>query len=176
LRELRALAQDGFAASTGDVFALASLTKLAAAAVALEDKESASVLRARLAPHAELSALTVFCNSLGSVSRYLGLLELFLGQRARAQRFFERAIERNTQSGHELERLRSSLDLARLLAEGRASERAQARKLADMVGEVAQSFGALALVGAARTLLAGTASQSGSTRAPRGPRLARERT
>jgi hypothetical protein len=155
-RELRALAQDDFAAATGDVYALAHLSLLVRAVVALRDEPAALILRERLAPYAQLTAITAFTTSLGNVSRYLGLLEVFLGRRTHAQAHFERAIERNTQSGHELERLRANLDLARLLAQGRASERAQARKLGQAVSETAQSFGAHALVAAARALFAET--------------------
>jgi DNA-binding winged helix-turn-helix (wHTH) protein/tetratricopeptide (TPR) repeat protein len=171
--ELRAMAEDDFAAATGDVFALASLTQLATAAVALADREAAFVLRERLAPYAELSAITVFINSLGSVSRYLGLLDGLLGERAQAQSYFERAIELNARSGHALERLRSSLALARVLAQGRPSERAQARKLAQEVDDTAFGYGAVALASAARELYAADDAEprtGAKARVVRGPK------
>lgn len=163
-RELRALAENDFAAPSSDVFSLASLVELATAAVALGDRPAALALQARLAPYAELSAINVFTISLGSVSRYLGLLDQFLGRRMRAQRHFERAIELNARSGHELERLRSNLDLARWLAQGRASEKARARELARATADAAKRFGAFALVAAADELHPGAATVSGRAR------------
>lgn len=158
-RELRAWAEDDFAAATADVYALAHLASLTRAAIALRDQPAALTLRERLAPHAQLTAITAFTTSLGNVGRYLGLLELFLGRRAQAQAYFEQADESNARSGHELERLRANLDLARLLAAGRASERAHAHTLAKQVSDKAQSFGAHALVMAARELHPGTGSR-----------------
>jgi DNA-binding winged helix-turn-helix (wHTH) protein/tetratricopeptide (TPR) repeat protein len=164
-RELRTLAADDFAEIVGDVYALAHLALLSRAAIALHDRPAVLALRERLAPYAQLTALTAFTSSLGSVSRYLGLLEGFLGQRVQAQAYFELAGERNARSGHELERLRANMDLARLLAKGRASERVRARTLAADVADRARACGALALVAAARELHVGGAAPLDPTRA-----------
>lgn len=153
LHEFRALADHNFAAVTDDVFALEVLVRLASASVALEERDAALLLRDLLAPHAELSAITHFTYSLGSVHRYLGELELFVGRRAQARNHIERAIDANARAGHELERLRSMLSLAHLLAQGRASERARAREFAATVATTARDFGARVLAERADVLL-----------------------
>jgi DNA-binding winged helix-turn-helix (wHTH) protein/tetratricopeptide (TPR) repeat protein len=151
-REFQALARDGFAAVSGDPFALYASITLAKAAIALDDHEAALALRALIEPHASSIALSVFTLSSGSVCRYLGLLEQLLGRRAEARAYFERAIETDARVGHELERLRATLDLAALLTQGRAGERSQARKLAGQVASIAEDLGALALSARARAV------------------------
>jgi hypothetical protein len=85
--------------------------------------------------------------------RFLGMLEHFLGRRGAASEYFETALEVNARTGHELERWRSALGFAHLLAEGkRSGERERALQLLDEVSESAAVSGARWLHAQARKL------------------------
>jgi hypothetical protein len=152
-QELRALAEADFEVITADPFALAWLVLLASAAVDLGERAVMRTLLTLLEPYAELVAVDYTALSFGSVSRYLGMLELALGHCMNATRYFERASEINARAGHELERLRAVLGLAEArLQSNEAHERAHGRALADEVGVAAESAGALAMVARAHRL------------------------
>ena len=75
-RAFEELAADDFGAPAFDDGWLASMSLLAEAAAALGDSQRASVLYPRLLPYADRVAVTYSEISLGSVSRYLGLLAM----------------------------------------------------------------------------------------------------
>jgi tetratricopeptide (TPR) repeat protein len=144
--EFLTLADNGFAQVIGDTNGLYCLARLSLVAATLCEYDAALLLRRLLEPYETLIAVSALALSIGSVARYLGVLEHCLQRRSEAQHYFERAIESNARTGHELERLSASLDLAGLLAEsGNEHDRARAQQLAAAVAEAAGRCGALML-------------------------------
>jgi hypothetical protein len=143
---LAALAENKCAGVMRDSNFLFTTSRLAQAAVTLDMRDAATELYAALQPYAGLYAISDFVFSLGSVSHFLGLLAKLLEQRTEARQHFERAIEANLATGHNLFALRARVGLADLLSTGRSrGERAEALTLVNDVREEAQRSGLNAL-------------------------------
>jgi DNA-binding winged helix-turn-helix (wHTH) protein/tetratricopeptide (TPR) repeat protein len=169
--ELRSIAAHDFAAVSEDPRGLFVLARLSDSAIALDERDAACSLRELMQPYASLIAFGAFTLSIGCVARYLGRLEHYLGRDAQARSHLEHAIEVNARTGHELERLRASVDFATCLADSEArSDRARARALAAEVNELAGACGALAIQNDALALEARMGTRAAtSERAPAKP-------
>jgi len=144
---LRVLAENEFALVIQDPVALYCLSQLAVAATALREREIARVLRDLLVPYAELTVLSLFSLSMGCVSRYLGLLERFLGRPGRAIEYYDTACRIDARTGQELERMRAALGYARLTDDNK-----RARAIVEEVRVSAEQAGAMPLRAAALQL------------------------
>jgi eukaryotic-like serine/threonine-protein kinase len=152
-RELQALAEGQFAAVTRDGACLFAFAKLAKAAVALADRDVARELETVLLPWADQIAVGDLSFSAGCVSHYLGTLARLREDAEQARAHFERAIAIGERTGDQLQRPRSQLALALLLADTRSPrERAQARELAAEVASAAERMGLQAQLDAALQL------------------------
>jgi DNA-binding winged helix-turn-helix (wHTH) protein len=165
---LTSLAANRFAAVARDSNFLFTASRLAQAAVALEDREAAAVLYEVLSPYAGLFAVSDFVFSLGDVSHYLGVLAKLLDLRAEARQHFERAIESNLRTGHDLFALRARHGLAELLSTSRSRlERTEGLDLANEVRTEAQRLGLNALRAAAQLTIDRLASSTSTSRLTR---------
>ena len=113
--EFEDMAKDDFQNVTRDLAYLYALCRFALAAVALNRREEALVLYARLRPYSERNAIDGLSLSLGSVAHFLGILARFLGNHAEACAHFEDAIAMNVRLGHKVHAQRSQLALAELV-------------------------------------------------------------
>jgi hypothetical protein len=116
-----ALAADDFGSIPVDEERLVSLSLLADAARIRGDAERAAVLYEHLAPYPERVALAYPEISLGSVSRYLGLLAETTGDPDAAIRHYEHAIEVNTRTDAACWLAATHDDLARVRAPSRGT-------------------------------------------------------
>jgi hypothetical protein len=165
---LTGLAANRYAAVARDSNFLFTASRLAQAAVALEDREAAAGLYEVLSPYAGLFAVSDFVFSLGEVSHYLGLLAKHLDLRADARQHFERAIESNQRTGHDLFALHARNGLAELLSTSRSRlERTEGLELANDVRTEAQRLGLNALRAAAQLTLDRLAPSTSGSRLTR---------
>ncbi|WP_436494232.1 helix-turn-helix transcriptional regulator [Actinokineospora sp. HUAS TT18] len=134
------------------------LPTVAAAAVlarALDDRETAEALYVELLPmegyYLASGAGTVVC--IGSVSRQLGRVALFLGNRDAAIRHFEDAITMDSRIGALPFRAKAEVALAEVLVEGRGTEITRAARLAGQAAVTARRLGMAPTVAAADEVL-----------------------
>jgi tetratricopeptide (TPR) repeat protein len=174
---LAALAENKCAGVTRDSNFLFTTARLAQAASALDMREAATELYEAVQAYAGLYAVSDFVFSLGSMSYFLGLLAKQLELRTEARQYFERAIQANLATGHDLFALRARSGLADLLSTDRSrAERAEAITLANEVRTEAQRRGLNALRAEAQLTadrLASTPSRL--TRAELDPKAARNK-
>jgi DNA-binding winged helix-turn-helix (wHTH) protein/type II secretory pathway predicted ATPase ExeA len=111
LAEFNLLAVDGFAAVTRDMSYLYVLSRLATAAVRLEQRAAARRLYAELLPYAGHVTVNSLSISLGAVSHFLGVLAAFLGDPA-AVEHFRASVLQNGRIGHTAHARRSEKALA----------------------------------------------------------------
>jgi tetratricopeptide (TPR) repeat protein len=152
--DFAALASDGFESITRDHVYLYTLSKLALAAVALDDPERARVLYAKLLPYARFNPVHGWGFFLGSVSYFLGVLARYFGDIAAAVGHFELALEMHRALGYKSQILRTQLALAELPSTTTAIRRG--RPSARQVGVAARRLGLVGLAERA-TLIADTA-------------------
>lgn len=127
-RELRSLAADRFAVLPRDLDWLSALTSLAPAVHALRNRETATVLAALLAPHADEHGIVgLGYASYGPVRRALAILAVTRDELDAAVDHLERALA-SLQPAHRTFRALALVDLADALAmRGRPSDRERAR-------------------------------------------------
>jgi DNA-binding SARP family transcriptional activator len=99
-----------------DFYWLTAMSLLAEAAVGLDEAEPAAELYELLAPYADRSVQSAYVGSSGPVARLLGLLAGTTGDRDAAVAHLEHALERSSATGAVIFELRSSAELAELLA------------------------------------------------------------
>ena len=92
---LDVLAAQGFETIPKDICYLNTLSNIALAAIALDDRDRAEQVYALLAPYPEHNTPDQLLNDMGSVSRYLGLLAAYLGRDTRVEAHFEQAVTMN---------------------------------------------------------------------------------
>jgi predicted ATPase/DNA-binding SARP family transcriptional activator/tetratricopeptide (TPR) repeat protein len=122
--EFERLAAGGFDDVPKDLDWLIAMTLLSDVCADLGDGERAALLYAKLGPYAAVNVvigLAAVC--LGSAESFLGKLAATMGDGARAERHFERALEANAQLGARACLARTQVDYARALGSGpRAAE------------------------------------------------------
>jgi DNA-binding winged helix-turn-helix (wHTH) protein/tetratricopeptide (TPR) repeat protein len=143
--EFAALAGDGFRSVTRDLSFLYTLSKLALAAVELEESEQARVLYDLLTPYAKFNPVHGWGFYLGSVSYFLGVLARFLGDTIAAVRHFELALEIHRSLGYKAQVLRTQLALAELTDSLPSSGLRRGRPSARQVGAAARKLGLVGL-------------------------------
>ncbi|TML33781.1 MAG: hypothetical protein E6G24_06660 [Actinobacteria bacterium] len=127
------LATDDFAQIPFDEEWLVSLGLLTEVAHSLGDRRRAGVLLDRLSPYADQVAVAYPEISMGSVSRYLGLLATTLSRWEVAERHFEDALAMNERIGTRPWLAHTQEDYGRMLLErGRERDRARASELLDL--------------------------------------------
>jgi DNA-binding SARP family transcriptional activator len=119
---LERLAEQDFAPVPFDEEWLVCMSLLAEASASLGDTERASVIYRLLSPYSDRIAFSYAQISLGSVSRYLGILAAVAERREDAERHFEAAREMNRRIGARSWLAHTQVDYARML-----SARAQPR-------------------------------------------------
>lgn len=142
--EFAALSSDGFQSITRDHAYLYTLSKLALAAVALEEVEQARVLYEKLLPYARFNPVHGWGFFLGSVSYFLGVLARFLGDSTAAIGHFELALGVHRSLGFKSQILRTQLALAEMSEES-AGEARRGRPSARQVGAAARRLGLVGL-------------------------------
>ncbi len=127
------LATDDFAQIPFDEEWLVSLGLLTEVAHSLGDRRRAGVLLDRLSPYADQVAVAYPEISMGSVSRYLGLLATTLSRWEVAERHFEDALAMNERIGARPWLAHTQEDYGRMLLErGRECDRERASELLDL--------------------------------------------
>jgi hypothetical protein len=128
--QLDTLARHGFAEVPFDSEWLFQVSLLSEVSVFLGDARNATKLYELLLPYAGCNVLAYPEVSLGSASRYLGLLASALSRWADAERHFRAAIEMNEQMGGRPWVSHTQVDYARmLLARGESTGRQKALEL-----------------------------------------------
>lgn len=97
--QFRELSQDEFAAIPRDMFWFGAISLLGETCALIGDREQAAVLYRLLEPHAGKLVQISQAANLGSTHRFLALLSAALGDFDRAERHFERGLERNAACG-----------------------------------------------------------------------------
>ena len=97
--QFRELARDEFAAIPRDLFWFTAIALLGETCALIGDTEQAPVLYRLLEPHSEKLVQITQAASLGSTHRFLALLSMAMGDLARAEDHFERALARNIDCG-----------------------------------------------------------------------------
>ncbi|HEX4335434.1 MAG TPA: AAA family ATPase [Polyangiaceae bacterium] len=154
--DFSALASDGFESITRDHAYLYTLSKLALAAIALEDSEQVRVLHARLLPYARFNPVHGWGFFLGSVSYFLGMLARYLGDQSAAFGHFEVALGMHRELGYKSQILRTQLALAEMSEPASAGGLRRGRPSARQVGAAARRLGLVGLAERA-TLIAESA-------------------
>jgi DNA-binding SARP family transcriptional activator len=124
---LNQLGKDEFADLPFDEEWLVCMSLLAETSAALGDTGHASILYRRLLPYGDRVAFSYAQISLGSISRYLGILAAVAQRWEEAERHFEAALEMNRRIGARSWLAHTQADYARMLsarAEGDDAERA----------------------------------------------------
>lgn len=111
------LAADNFARVTFDEEWLVSMSLLAETSRSLGETQHASHIYRRLLPYSDRVAFSYAQISLGSVSRYLGILAAMVQRWEDAERHFEAALEMNRRIGARPWIAHTQADYARMLAE-----------------------------------------------------------
>jgi DNA-binding SARP family transcriptional activator len=138
---LNQLGKDDFADLPIDEEWLVCMSLLAETSTALGDTGHASVLYRRLLPYSDRVAFSYAQISLGSISRYLGILAALAQRWGDAERHFEEALKINRRIGARSWLAHTQVDYARMLsarAEGSDAERAieLARRALDGYGNL----------------------------------------
>jgi eukaryotic-like serine/threonine-protein kinase len=136
--ELEALAAHGFSAIPFDEEWEVSLCFLAEAAAHLRDRDHGATLYELLLPYAERVAMSYPEISLGSVSRFLGILASTTGQYDEAARHFEDAVAMNEQIGARPWLVHSQDDYAHMLL--RRGERGDAEKAKSLLDGARRAY------------------------------------
>jgi DNA-binding SARP family transcriptional activator len=124
------LAEEGFDALPRDEHWLVGMGLLAEAAHSLRDRERAARLYELLLPYADRIAVSYGEISIGSVSRYLGILAATVENWDDASRHFEEALAKNQRVGARPWEAHTQIDYARmLLARGLGDDEDQAYEL-----------------------------------------------
>jgi DNA-binding CsgD family transcriptional regulator/tetratricopeptide (TPR) repeat protein len=122
---------------------LASLTYLADACAAVGDAEMAELVYAELLPHAGSSVMighAVACY--GAADRYLGMLAAVAGDRERAARHFEAALDQDRRAGAATWVAHTAFEYGRLLRDGgRGEDAGRAGELLAESAELAKRIG-----------------------------------
>jgi DNA-binding winged helix-turn-helix (wHTH) protein/tetratricopeptide (TPR) repeat protein len=142
--EFAALAGEGFRSVTRDLNYLYTISKLALAAVELQEREQARILYEILTPYAKFNPVHGWGFYLGSVSYFLGVLARFLGDAVAAVRHFELALEIHRSLGYKSQVLRTQLALAELTDSSPTGLR-RGRPSARQVGAAARKLGLVGL-------------------------------
>jgi DNA-binding CsgD family transcriptional regulator/tetratricopeptide (TPR) repeat protein len=157
-RELALLASDGLDALRESLW-LAALAYLTDASALLRDESMAALVYPELEPFATTNVMVghlVSCY--GSADRYLGMLAATLGDQARAERHFERALELNRGMGAATWFAHTAYEYARsLLASGRR-HRSRAEALLGEAAALGERIGMPSLLARIRALGASPAS------------------
>jgi tetratricopeptide (TPR) repeat protein len=154
---LDALAAEGFADVPYDLFWLATLCAAGEAAARVGDRAAARTIYDLIAPFAHLPATVTVC-SLGSTSRFLGILAATLGDEDAAERHLLDAIADDTRAGSRAWAAAAQIELAELyLRRGRHGDDAQAETLAQDAHAALSGLGAHRLSGRAAALLSSAA-------------------
>jgi DNA-binding SARP family transcriptional activator/tetratricopeptide (TPR) repeat protein len=142
-RAFETLATDDFAGLPFDPMAwLVGMGLLAETAASLGDANRASVLYELLLPYAGRVAVVYPELSMGSVSRYLGLLAATAARSTDAERHFEAALEANERIGARPWLAHTREEYARMLAaRGKRGDRERGRELAAGALELYRSLG-----------------------------------
>lgn len=128
-------------------------------AYSLGDASRAAVLHERLSPYADRVAVSCPEISIGSVSRYLGLLASTLARWDDAERHFRDALAMNERIGARPWLAHTQDDYARmLLALGRPGDAETARGLLDQALATYRDLGMEGYAASVSTLAAGTPS------------------
>ena len=115
---------------------------LALVCAALDDSTRAEILYEILLPSCALNAVSAFGYSLGSVSRYLGLLATTLGRFEDAERHFTEALAMNERTGARPYLAHTQHEYAAmLLARGHPDDRERALDLVNRALGTAQELG-----------------------------------
>jgi hypothetical protein len=117
---------------------LGTLAHLAAAAVALDERDVARQLYPLLEPHAACFATDITLHCRGSIAHYAGLLARALGRSADAEAHFAHAIAQNEALSFAPRAAESRYELARTLA---GSDDARARTLCSEATNTANALG-----------------------------------
>jgi tetratricopeptide (TPR) repeat protein len=148
------LAADEFAPLPRTNEWLFSLGYLAEIAAVLGDDARAAVMHELLLPYAARNASTADYVSIGSVSRYLGLLAATMSRFDDAERHFEDALAMNARMGARPWLARTEHDYARMLvARGGPGDRERAGELLASALRAARELGLVALEPKASALL-----------------------
>jgi hypothetical protein len=142
--EFSAIASDKFQSVTRDHAFLYTLSKLALATVALDDRAQARVLHDKLLPYARFNPVHGWGFFLGSVSYFLGVLARFLGDTGAAYGHFELALGTHRALGYKSQILRTQLALAEM-SDAPAGAVERGRPSARQVGAAARRLGLVGL-------------------------------
>ncbi len=151
-RELARVASEGLDEFRVSLW-LASLTFLTDAAAALEDEALAALLYPELVPHEGTNVLIghmVACY--GAADRHLGMLAATLGEWARAESHFERAIELNRRLGARTWLAHTAYEYGRMLLRRGRDRRDRAGELLGEADGLAEQIGMPALLARIRSL------------------------
>jgi DNA-binding CsgD family transcriptional regulator/tetratricopeptide (TPR) repeat protein len=133
---------------------LASLTYLADAAAAVDDRQTAALVYPELEPLAGTNVMIgygVACY--GAADRYLGMLSATLAEWDRAEQHFEAAADLNRRMGARTWLAHTAYEHARmLLARARPEDRGRAGSLVSTAAALAEEIGMAALAVRARAL------------------------
>jgi eukaryotic-like serine/threonine-protein kinase len=132
--EFEALTHDGFAAVPRDLFWLGAMCLLAEACGRLGDVDVAERLLRELEPFEARNAQIGLAVNVGTVRRFLGILEATRGRWDAAEAHFRQALERSAQMGAEPSAAHIELEYAEmLLARGAPGDHAHALDRLDAV-------------------------------------------
>jgi DNA-binding winged helix-turn-helix (wHTH) protein/tetratricopeptide (TPR) repeat protein len=143
--DFTALAADGFQSVNRDHTYLYTMSKLALAAVELDDTEQARVLYETLLPYARYNPVHGWGFFLGSVSYFLGVLARYRGDTTAAVGHFEVALGIHRELGYKAQILRTELALAELSDVSPAGTGRRNRASARQVGAAARKLGLVGL-------------------------------
>jgi DNA-binding CsgD family transcriptional regulator/tetratricopeptide (TPR) repeat protein len=153
-RELAEVAAAGIESHRASLW-LATLTYLTDAASALGDERMAAIVYPELEPFAGTNVMIghlVACY--GSADRYLGMLAATLGERARAEAHFERALTMNREMGASTWLAHTAYQYGRFLF-GERGRRERAAPYLDQAAGLAGAIGMTGLTARIRSLGAG---------------------
>jgi DNA-binding SARP family transcriptional activator/tetratricopeptide (TPR) repeat protein len=157
---LELLARDGFAALTKDLSWLLAIALLAEVAALVGDAQRAALLYELLGPYASLVAGSPHCFTVGSASRYLGLLASVLSRPDEAVRHLEDAAAMNEKIAARPWHAHTKADHARvLLARDASGDRERAGDLLRDALSTYQELGMTASAGKVSTRLRQLAAQ-----------------
>ncbi len=151
-RELAKLAAEGIEGFQASLW-LAALAYLSDACAALGDEQMAAILYPKLQP---LTGANVMIGHLvacyGSADRYLGMLAATLGERARAEEHFERAMDENRRMGASTWVAHTAYEYGRLQLGGGRGARERADALLGEAATLAERIGMAGLLARIRAL------------------------
>jgi len=152
-RELDAMAREGFATLSRDMFFLSTLTATAEASFLADYPEQASQHYGLLEPFYDRLSMTAAAYCTGSVSRGLGMLATLVGDYAAAEQRFEFALKHNARLGARPFHASTAQAYAQMLARRDApGDAARRRSIARLASEEARELGMPHLEARARLL------------------------